>query len=145
MYIGMSIRPSVRPPVRPSVHPSVRPSVHWSVRNDRVAKWKNEHFGYFLCMFVCGVGVWVWIWVGCPCPPVRNDIVTPRHLFILWEGPRIFFIAKKISFDLLRSRFLMLINENKKNFANPSKRSKDMTKNVMYAALEMVTKSTPFC
>ena len=19
--------------------------------------------------------------VGCPCPPVRNDIVTPRHLF----------------------------------------------------------------
>ena len=20
--------------------------------------------------------------VGCPCPPVRNDIVTPRHLLI---------------------------------------------------------------
>ena len=20
--------------------------------------------------------------VGCPCPPVRNDIVTPRHLFL---------------------------------------------------------------
>ena len=20
--------------------------------------------------------------LGCPCPPVRNDIVTPRHLFI---------------------------------------------------------------
>ena len=20
--------------------------------------------------------------VGCPCPPFRNDIVTPRHLFI---------------------------------------------------------------
>ena len=24
---------------------------------------------------------WVWMGVGCPCPPVRNDIVTPRHLF----------------------------------------------------------------
>ena len=35
--------------------------------------------------------------VGCPCPPIRNDIVTPRHLFfhefqenaewgITWEG-----------------------------------------------------------
>ena len=26
--------------------------------------------------------VGVWMDVGCPCPPVRNDIVTPRHLFI---------------------------------------------------------------
>ena len=63
----------------PSVHPSVRPSVG----NDRVEKWKNKRFGYFLCMFVCGVGVGVWIGVGCPCPPVRNDMVTPRHLFSL--------------------------------------------------------------
>ena len=23
----------------------------------------------------------MWLGVGCPCPPVRNDIVTPRHLF----------------------------------------------------------------
>ena len=22
------------------------------------------------------------MWVGRPCPPVRNDIVTPRHLFL---------------------------------------------------------------
>ena len=22
----------------------------------------------------------MWMGVGCPCPPVRNDIVTPRHL-----------------------------------------------------------------
>ena len=55
---------------------------------DRVEKWKNEHFGYFLCMFVCGGGVGrgmdgagVQMGVGYPCPPVRNDIVTPRHLF----------------------------------------------------------------
>ena len=27
------------------------------------------------------MGHWVWMGVGCPCPPVRNDIVTPRHLF----------------------------------------------------------------
>ena len=24
--------------------------------------------------------------VGCPCPPVRNDIVTPRHLLLMFEG-----------------------------------------------------------
>ena len=62
-----------------------------------------------------------------------------------WEGPRNFFLATKTSFDLFRSQVLMLINENKKNFANPSKRSKDMTKNVMYTALEMVTKKAQFC
>ena len=28
------------------------------------------------------VGHWVWMGVSCPCPPVRNDIVTPRHLFL---------------------------------------------------------------
>ena len=50
-------------------------------RGDRVKKWKNECFGYFSCMFVYGVGFGVWMGVGCPCPPVRNDIVTPRHLF----------------------------------------------------------------
>ena len=40
--------------------------------------------GDLLCMCLCWkgrwVGRWVWIGVGCPCPPVRNDIVTPRHL-----------------------------------------------------------------
>ena len=37
-------------------------------------------------MCLCWKGGWVerWVWmgVGCPCPPVRNDIVTPRHLLI---------------------------------------------------------------
>ena len=33
-------------------------------------------------MFVYGVGFGVWMRVECPCPPVRNDIVTPRHLFL---------------------------------------------------------------
>ena len=60
--------------------PFVRPSIRPSVRNDRIEKWKNKHFEYFLRMFVCGVGVWVWIWVG--CPPARHDIVTPRHLLV---------------------------------------------------------------
>ena len=31
-------------------------------------------------MYVGG-GHEVWIGVGCPCPPVRYEIVTPRHLF----------------------------------------------------------------
>ena len=25
----------------------------------------------------------MWMGVGCPFPPVRNNIVTPRHLFVL--------------------------------------------------------------
>ena len=43
-----------------------------------------------LCVGVCecvtgvvGGGVGVRLWVGCPCPPVRNDIVAPRHLLFL--------------------------------------------------------------
>ena len=31
-------------------------------------------------MFVCGLGFGVGMEAGRPCPPVRNDIVTPRHL-----------------------------------------------------------------
>ena len=30
-----------------------------------------------------GVVVGVWMGVGCPCPPVRNDIVTARHLLLI--------------------------------------------------------------
>ena len=33
----------------------------------------------WVCVMVGGHGVWMG--VGCPCPPVRNNIVTPRHLF----------------------------------------------------------------
>ena len=65
---------------------SVRGFVRPSIRGDRVEKWKNERCGYFLCMFVYGVGFGLWMGVGCPCPPVRNDIVTPRHLFFLGSG-----------------------------------------------------------
>ena len=65
----------------PSVHPCVRPSV---CHGDRV---ENERFRYILCIFEC----WRWVWVktglGCPCPPVRNDIVTPRNLFV-WHMSR---------------------------------------------------------
>ena len=34
------------------------------------------------CMLVCGMGLGVRLGGGCPCPPVRNDIVTLRHLLI---------------------------------------------------------------
>ena len=47
----------------------------------QVEKWENERFRFFFFgMCVCG-GHGVWMKVGCPCPPVRNDIVTPCHLF----------------------------------------------------------------
>ena len=45
--------------IRGFVHPSI---VHWSIRqfvcDDQVEKWKNERFGYCLCMFMHGGG-WV--------------------------------------------------------------------------------------
>ena len=50
-------------------------------RCDPVKKWRNERFGYYLCMFVYEVGFGVWMGVGCPCPPIRNNIVIPRRLF----------------------------------------------------------------
>ena len=33
----------------------------------------------------------MWLGVGCPCPPVCNDIVTPRHLFMYNLPTAIFF------------------------------------------------------
>ena len=51
------------------------PSVRLLVRSgDRVQKGGLDTFYVCLCMEVG---------VGCPCPPIRNDIVTLRHLFFL--------------------------------------------------------------
>ena len=72
-----------------SVGPSVGLLVYPLVRGDRVEKWRNERFEHYLCMFVCvGVEVGMWMGVRCLCPPVRNDIVTPRHLFLSSEKER---------------------------------------------------------
>ena len=30
---------------------------------------------------------WLWMGVGCLCPPIRNDIMTLRHLFSQIQGP----------------------------------------------------------
>ena len=68
--------------------PSARQSVRRSVGSgDRVEKWGNWRFRYYLCMFEYWGWVGVWMGVGCPCPPVHNDIVTPRHLFNLRPSP----------------------------------------------------------
>ena len=37
------------------------------------------HLALFVCECVAEV-VGVGLGVGCPCPPIRDDIVTPRHL-----------------------------------------------------------------
>ena len=42
------------------------------------------------------MGRWVWMGVGCPCPPVRNDIVTPRHLLFLLSRVKISFATVDI-------------------------------------------------
>ena len=69
---------------------SVRPSVSWSVTLELKTR-KTRIYDtavVIVCVWVCecvagvvGGGVGVRLGVGCPCPPVRNDIVTPRHLF----------------------------------------------------------------
>ena len=63
---------------------------------------------------VGGGGHGVWIGVGCPCPPIRNDIVTPRHLFLL----------SIMNYKYLFSCFLMFAL-NKKPFTS----AKRVTKN----------------
>ena len=63
---------------------SVGPLVHWSVEGIELM------LQLVSCEFVSvwegvGDGVGLRLGVGCPCPPVRNDIVTPRHLFSVCE------------------------------------------------------------
>ena len=73
--------------IRGFVRPLVRPSVRWSieVNQSKLNSGKTSVLDAF-CVHVCE-GSWVerWVWkgVGRPCPPVCNDIVIPRHLFIL--------------------------------------------------------------
>ena len=41
--------------------------------------------------------------VGCPCPPVRNDIVTPRHLF-LSNSKRIAWQTKSVTDEIAKDK-----------------------------------------
>ena len=51
--------------------------------------WKNERFGYFLCVCACWTGFEVWARVGRSSPPVRNNTVSPRQLFgILFQAAK---------------------------------------------------------
>ena len=44
----------------------------------------------------------MWMGIECPCPPVRNDIVSPRHLFSFWLKLRLEINEKeKIPFVVL--------------------------------------------
>ena len=98
LHLAMSVGRSVRLSVCWSIHhilivdtqlykrlcSSVSSSVRRSVRGHRVEKWKNKRYRDFLWLSECWGWVGVWMGVGCPCPPVRNNIVTPRHLFFLF-------------------------------------------------------------
>ena len=57
-------------------------SVCWSfgLSESMNGKVEKRAFWSFLCMFLCWKGKVV-EGVGCPFPPVRYDMVTPRHLF----------------------------------------------------------------
>ena len=59
--------------------PFVGPLVHLLVRWFVVIELKSGETSVLNSLCVV---VGVWMGVGCPCPPARNDIVTPRHLFI---------------------------------------------------------------
>ena len=65
---------------------SIRPSVGMSICMwARVKKWETSVFRTFLSRCLCWkggwMGRWVWMGVGRLYPPVRYDIVTPRHFF----------------------------------------------------------------
>ena len=60
--------------------PFVGPLVHLLVRWFVVIELKSGETSVLNSLCVV---VGVWMGVGCPCPPARNDIVTPRHFFLL--------------------------------------------------------------
>ena len=76
---ALPVHPSVRPYVRTYIRPSIRPSIRPLVLGHQVEKWEKERFRYFLRKFEC----WGAMGFRCPCPTVRNDIVTPRLVY-LW-------------------------------------------------------------
>ena len=44
-------------------------------------------------------GLGVWMGVGCPCSPIRNNIVTPRHLFDNIRGLMKLLVTVELSTD----------------------------------------------
>ena len=77
---------------RNSIRGFGRPLVHWSIHHSRVVTLKLKTRGTRIYNAAVGIAFFVsvleggWGWcgvrlgVGCPCPPVRNAIVSPRHL-----------------------------------------------------------------
>ena len=90
----MQTRNSIRGFVRPLVRHARVLTLGLKTRKTRI----HDAAIVIVCVWVCecvagvvGGGVGVKLGVGCPCPPVRNDIVTPRHLFSI----RIEFIRQR--------------------------------------------------
>ena len=67
------------------------------------------------CLCVCrrrvGGVVGLRLGVGCPCQPVRNDIVTPRHLFRY----NVFLLSKFIILSLIKSQLIDILCLNWRN------------------------------
>ena len=61
--------------------PSVRPSVMIELKSAKTRIFDAAVVIVCLCVWVCVWWARVWKGVVRPCPPVRNDIVTRRHLF----------------------------------------------------------------
>ena len=60
------------------------PSVHLSILPSVVIELKSGKTGVLDSLCEClsvRLEIRLWLGVGRPCPPVRNNIVTPRHLF----------------------------------------------------------------
>ena len=72
-----------------SDHWSIRWSVHWSISpsvGPSRFNWKYKKRTFMILQLFLWVSAWqeqgwVRLGVGCPCPLIRNDIVTPRHMF----------------------------------------------------------------
>ena len=94
----------------PSVGPLVCRSVEVIEMKTRKTCFFDALFGImWVCERVGGSWGWGWGWVeagvGCPCPPIRNNIVTPRHLLKeLWHGAP---VEQKIILLLVRLQSIL--------------------------------------
>ena len=73
-----------------------------------------------------GEGHEVLMGVGCLCPPVRNDIVTPRHLFFLLDPCPVFSIDDRAGFKVVIFFWQRSEERKKKGRARPRNQTNNL-------------------
>ena len=78
---------------------------------------------------LCWKGGWVWLGVCCPCPPVRNDILTPRHLVI-----RVVFAPATPSWSATTFKSVSLSPESRQNILHTRRCQTTIAVSLAFAA-----------